>query len=296
MRIEILGAPVDVGADRRGVDMGPSAIRYAELIPKLRALGHEVVDLGNIPPVLPESASIGSTSAKYLTEIVAMSELVRDSVQDVISRESFPLVLGGDHSVSLGSIAGLRGKESVGVIWIDAHGDFNTPDTSPSGNVHGMILGALAGYGDERMTTIAGDSPAIDSSQIALIGTRELDAGERQTLHASETAVFTMADIDRQGIATVVDDVLRKLRERVGHIHLSLDMDVVDPLIAPGVGTPVPGGLGYREIQLAMETIGDSGMLKSMDVVEVNPILDTHNQTAVLAVDLVLSAFGKRIY
>ena len=294
-RVEVLGAPVDLGADRRGVDMGPSAIRYAGLLPKLQALGFDVTDLGNLPLLLPDAIEEHSPSAKYLPEIVVMAGQIRDKVRDVVGQGAFPLILGGDHSVSLGSVAGVAGSGSAGVIWIDAHGDFNTPETSPSGNVHGMILASLCGFGDERATGVPGARPGIDADRVALIGVRELDSGERDLLQGSGAHVFTMADVDRLGMAAVMAEALSAVARSVDRIHLSLDMDVIDPLTAPGVGTPVPGGLTYREAQLAMETVGESGLLASMDVVEVNPILDSHNQTAILAVDLILSALGKRI-
>lgn len=296
MRVEVLGAPVDLGADRRGVDMGPSAIRYAALLPGLELLGHTVRDLGNLPMLLPDTEEDpGSETAKYLAPIVGMAAAIRDSVREIVDRSGFPLILGGDHSVSLGSVSGVGTPGACGVIWLDAHGDFNTPETSPSGNVHGMVLAALAGFGDVRMTAINGDAPTVPPERIALIGVRELDPGERRLLRESGVHVFTMSDVDEVGLAGVVAKALEALRPAVDALHLSLDMDVVDPIIAPGVGTPVPGGLSYREAQLAMEVVGATGLLKSMDVVEVNPILDQHNQTAVLAVDLISSALGKRI-
>jgi len=295
MRIEVLGAPVDLGADRRGVDMGPSAIRYAGLLSKVAALDCEVADRGNLPLLLPGGVDAGPASAKYLAPIVAMCRDVRDSVREIVAAGSFPLVLGGDHSVSLGSISGLVNDGRLGVVWMDAHGDFNTPDTTPSGNVHGMVLSALTGYGETSMISLSGRVPAVLPECVSLVCVRELDPAERDLLRGSGVHVFTIADVDREGMAAITTKAIAAIAGSIDSIHLSLDMDVVDPQTAPGVGTPVPGGLSYREAQIAMETVGASGLLRSMDVVEVNPILDQSNQTAALAVDLVLSALGKRI-
>lgn len=296
MRVEVLGAPVDLGADRRGVDMGPSAVRYAGLTAAIQEEGHEVNDLGNLPLMLAGGEGIGSDSAKYLSEIVRMAGTVSNAVEAVLARGNFPLVLGGDHSASLGSVAGAAHGRKIGLLWIDAHGDFNTPSTTPSGNVHGMVLAALAGYGDAAMVELAGASPIVSPASIALVGARQLDPGERDLLKESGVQVFTMSDIDHLGIAEVMAQAMEAVMAATGGIHLSLDLDAVDPATAPGVGTPVKGGLSYREGQLAMEMVGASGALVSMDVVEINPILDQHNQTANLAVDFVLSALGKRIF
>ncbi len=294
MIIEVLGVPIDLGADRRGVDMGPSAIRYGNLVGQLEAFGHQVTDLDNLPLMLGDRLTAPDTKAKYLTEIVAMARTVMERVSDSCRRGAVPLVLGGDHSVSLGSVAGAAVGRSVGLIWVDAHGDFNTPETSPSGNVHGMILAALAGYGDPAMTHLTGEPPIVQPSRMVLVGVRELDPGERALLGEAGVRVLTMTDIDQRGMATIMLEALEAVRE-ADLIHLSLDLDVVDPVRAPGVGTPVPGGISYREGQLAMEMIAATGRLASLDVVEVNPILDDHNQTAGLAVDFILSALGKRI-
>lgn len=295
MRVEILGAPVDLGADRRGVDMGPSAIRYAGLRSGLESAGHEVVDLGNLPLLLADGQDVGSERAKYLGQIVRMAETISQGVEEVLKRAHFALVLGGDHSASLGVVSGAAHDHPVGLIWIDAHGDFNTPATTRSGNVHGMILAALAGYGDPAMVEIAGFAPIVPPSSIALVGVRQLDPGERDLLKGSSVHVFTMTDVDRRGMADVMQEALDSVVGGAGRLHVSLDLDVLDPVRAPGVGTPVPGGISYREGQLAMEMVAASGYLTSMDVVEVNPILDYHNQTAELAVELILSALGKRI-
>jgi arginase len=290
-----MGAPVDLGADRRGVDMGASAIRYADLEHELRAIGHDVRDLGNVDAPVAESMPEGSGNAKYLEPIALFAERLADRVGSAADDGYLPLVLGGDHSASLGSIAGVTRRRKVGVLWIDAHGDFNTPETSPSGNVHGMVLAALAGKGERRMVDLDGHAPKVEPRNIALIGTRQLDPGERDLLRASGVHVFTMHDIDRAGLPNVVDLALSRVCAGVEGIHLSLDLDVVDPLQAPGVGTPVPGGLTFRETHLAMETIASTDKVLSMDVVEVNPILDNHNETARLAVQFALSALGKRI-
>lgn len=296
MRVEVLGAPVDLGADRRGVDMGPSAIRYAGLLTGLETCGYAVSDLGNLPLLLADGEEVGSERAKYLGHIVRMAGTIAGAVTEVCQRGNLPLILGGDHSVSLGTVAGVVSEHSIGLIWLDAHGDFNTPDTSPSGNVHGMVLAALAGYGDMSMISIGSRSPMVAAGSIALVGVRELDSDERDLLKSSGVVVFTMTDIDRRGMAEVMQQAIEVTSRGVEGLHLSLDMDVVDPVQAPGVGTPVTGGINYREGQLAMEMIAATGLLSSMDVVEVNPILDGHNKTAELAVDLALSALGKRIF
>jgi arginase len=293
--VEVLGAPVDLGADRRGVDMGPSAIRYAGLLPGLESCGHRVTDLGNLPMLLADGAGVGFEQARYMNEIVAVASRICDSVGGVVRRGNLPLVLGGDHSMSLGTLGGAGAAGEVGVIWMDAHGDFNTPDTTPSGNVHGMVLAAVAGFGDPAMVKIAGREPLIKPEHIALVGVRELDSQERDLLLSTDVHVFTMSDVDDRGIAAVMTDAIEVASGASRGIHLSLDLDVVDPETAPGVGTPVAGGLTYRECQLAMEMVSASERILSMDVVEVNPILDNHNQTAALAVDFILSALGKRI-
>lgn len=296
MNIGIIGAPVDLGADRRGVDMGASAIRYADLEVRLRDCGHEVRDLGNIPAPVPESEDSSPEHLKYLQPIVRMSTALADLVGDTVAAGVLPLVLGGDHSVSLGSVAGVTRHRRVGVVWFDAHGDFNAPETTPSGNIHGMVLSALAGFGDRRLTEIDGRRPKVEPSNVALVGVRDLDPGERALLRSSGARVFTMHDVDHLGLPRVMEQVLACMPPDLDGVHVSLDLDVVDPLQAPGVGTPVLGGLSYRETHLAMELMASSGRVVSMDVVEVNPILDTHNETARLAVEFALSALGKLIF
>ena len=298
MRIRVIGVPMDLGADRRGVDIGASAIRYAGLNDQLRYLAHSVHDVGNIIVPQPESQSVGDPHVKYLEPIVKVVEELAELVTATLRDNEFPLVLGGDHSIALGSITGVaRLHKDVGVLWIDAPADFNTDETSPSGNIHGMILAALAGLGHKRLTEVGGLAPKLNPQRIVIVGARSLDPpGERELLRKNNVTVFTMSDIDRRGIADVMQQALVIAGQGDDGIHLSLDMDVLDPQEAPGVGTPVRGGLTYREAQLAMEMIAATDRLVAMDVVEVNPILDRENATALLAVELVLSALGKKIF
>lgn len=297
MRIRVIGVPMDLGADRRGVDIGASAIRYAGLNDRLHKLGHSVHDIGNLVVPQPESYPSGNLKVKYLEPIVKVCNELADIVANSLQENEFPLVVGGDHSIALGSITGVaRIHKNIGVLWIDAHGDFNTDETSPSGNIHGMILAALAGLGNKDLTGICGWSPKIHAESIVIVGARDLDPSERERLHANAIHVFTMSDIDQRSISEVMREALAIAGSHNDGIHLSLDMDALDPKEAPGVGTPVRGGLTYREAHLAMEMIADAHNLVSMDVVEVNPILDRENATASLAVELVLSALGKKIF
>ncbi|GAC1631115.1 MAG: arginase [Chloroflexota bacterium] len=295
MNIGIIGAPVDLGQDRRGVDMGASAIRYAGLEAALIANKHSVQDFGNIGVPPAESVDRDAPALKYLSSIVKMAEELAECTNSIIDQDLFPLVLGGDHSISLGSVAGVTRHRRVGILWLDAHGDFNTASTSPSGNIHGMVLSALAGQGDARLVSIDGRAPKVDTHNIVLVGTRELDSGERALLQQCGIRVFSMSEVDRVGLPRVMETALDRVASGVDAIHLSLDLDVVDPMQAPGVGTPVFGGLNYRETHLAMEMIFETGKLGSMDIVEVNPVLDTHNETARLGKEFILSALGKRI-
>ncbi len=296
MYVRVIGVPMDLGADRRGVDIGASAIRYAGLNDQLRHLNYEVHDMGNIIVPQPESQPIGSTQLKYLEPILKVTEELGDAVTSALIAKEFPLILGGDHSIGLGSITGItRVYKDISVIWIDAHADFNTEDTTPSGNIHGMILAALAGIGNSLLTDIGGWAPKLDPQKIIIVGARELDSGERELLRSHHVHVFTMSDIDQRGISNVMSEALSLAEKANDGIHLSLDMDALDPVHAPGVGTPVRGGLTYREAHMIMELIADSGRLIGMDVVEVNPILDRENATALLAVELVMSALGKKI-
>lgn len=296
MRIRVIGAPIDLGADRRGVDIGPRAIRYAGLSEQLHRIGHTIHDVGNLNVPFPESQPIGNPRLKYLEPITQATEELAQLVSGAFEEQEFPLILGGDHSIALGSISGVaRTHKNVGVIWIDAHADFNIEGTTPSGNIHGMILAALAGLGDERLTNLGGWAPKIDKTRIVIIGARDLDPGEQDLLRTNNIHVFTMSDIDRRGISAIMQQGIEIAGYNGAPIHLSLDMDALDPREAPGVGTPVRGGLSYREAHFAMEMIADSQRMISMDVVEVNSILDRQNTTAQLAVELVCSALGKKI-
>jgi len=294
--VAVIGAPLDLGAGRRGVDMGPSAIRYAGLEQHLvRKLGVRVADAGNVGSPVAETTAVGDERARYLDQILDLCDRLAGLVAEAARRGALPLVLGGDHSVALGSLLGMAAVRGPGgVVWLDAHGDLNTPETSPSGNVHGMVLAAALGLAGERFRRAGWQLPAIEPGKVALVGTRSLDEGERELLRRLDARVFTMSDVDRMGVEAC-------LREALAHasgaafLHVSLDMDVIDPEVAPGVGTPVRGGLSYREAHLAMETVAELGLTDSMDVVEVNPILDRENATGQLAVELVASALGARI-
>jgi arginase len=293
--VTIIGAALDLGAGRRGVDMGPSAIRYAGLDDRLADLGYEYIDLGNVGTAQPEAISVEDEHARFLPQIKETSGHIALLVAEAARSGSIPLVLGGDHSVALGSLGGLRDVHGPGgVIWIDAHGDLNSPETSPSGNVHGMVLAAALGLAGERFTGEGWSLPAIAPGRVALVGVRSLDEGERELLKQLDALVFTMSDVDRLGVEHAVREALAHVAGP-GFVHVSLDMDVVDPDVAPGVGTPVRGGLNYREAHLALELIAESGEATSFDVVEVNPILDRENETGKLAVELVASGLGARI-
>jgi arginase len=293
--IAIIGAALDLGAGRRGVDMGPSAIRYAELETRIRELGRDCADLGNVQTAVAEAAPVGDTRTRYLGEILGACERVAEKVRAARDEGRMPLVLGGDHSVALGTLGGLvDGSEPGGVLWVDAHGDLNRPETSPTGNVHGMVLAAAMGLGGPAFEGSGLAIPSVDPSRVALVGVRSLDDGERGLLRDLNATVFTMSDIDRLGIEHAITESLARV-DGSGFVHVSLDMDALDPDVAPGVGTPVRGGLSYREAHLAMELVAESGAMTSLEVVEVNPILDRENETAKLAVELVASALGARI-
>jgi arginase len=299
-KIRVIGVPLDLGQSRRGVDMGPSAVRVAGLESKLESLGHQVEDAGNISVVLAEQKKSGDPNAKYLKEITATCTKAAEMVIKTLEQGKVPLMLGGDHSIAVGTLSGVaefykRQNQHVGLIWIDAHSDINTPDTSPSGNVHGMPLGAIMGLGPTELANIFDWSPKVRPENCVLVGIRDVDLAEKENIRRAGIEVFTMRDIDERGMRTVMEEALRMAgRGTVGY-HVSLDMDWIDPEDAPGVGTPVPGGSTYREAHLAMEIIADHGRMLSLDVVEVNPVIDEHNQTAELAVELVSSAFGKKI-
>ena len=291
--VAIIGAGLDLGAGRRGVDMGPSAIRYAGLADRIRSLGFEVHDLGDVGTAVPEAVAPGDERARFLPEILETCAHVADLVEEATSDGRLPLVLGGDHSVALGSLGGMASAHGPGtVLWIDAHADMNTPETSPSGNVHGMPLAAALGLGGSLFADVRFPLPAVDRA--AIVAVRSVDQGERELLRSVGVKVFTMTDVDRLGIEPVVHESLAHLAG-APFVHISLDLDAIDPEAAPGVGTPVRGGLSYREAHLAMELVAESGLAASMDVVEVNPILDRENETGKLAVELVASALGARI-
>ena len=291
----MIGAALDLGAGRRGVDMGPSAIRYAGLDARLAELGNECVDWGNVETAVAEATEVGDERARFLPQIKDTCGRVAQLVAHAAADGQLPLVLGGDHSVALGSLGGLaRVHGPGGVLWIDAHGDLNSPETTPTGNVHGMVLAAALGVAGPRFREDGWDLPAIAESRVALIGVRSLDHGERQVLSSLDARVLTMSDVDRLGVERAVREALAHV-SGPGFVHVSLDMDAVDPDVAPGVGTPVRGGLSYREAHLLLELVAESGLISSLDVVEVNPILDRENETGKLAVELVASALGARI-
>jgi len=299
-QIAILGAPLDLGAGRRGVDMGPSALRLAGLNAKLESLGYRVEDLGNVSAAQPESTPTGPQNAKYLAQIAKSCAKLAAIVKDVVEAGKVPLVLGGDHSVAAGTVSGVaeafraRG-ERIGLIWIDAHADMNTPESSHSGNVHGMPLACYLGYGPRELTHVFDFAPKVEGRNVALVGLRDVDLRERPIVRESGVTAFTMRDIDECGLRNVMERAIQAAAAGTAGFHLSLDMDAVDPDEAPGVGTPVRGGMTYREAHLAMETICDSGRMLSMEIVEVNPVLDDANRTALLGVELAMSAMGKKI-
>jgi arginase len=293
--VAVIGAALDLGAGRRGVDMGPSAIRYAGLDARLAELGYEYVDRGNVETPVAEAIPVEDERARFLPQIKATTRRIAQLVGDDTREGYVPVVLGGDHSVALGTLAGLREAHGPGgVLWIDAHGDLNSPETSPSGNVHGMVLAAALGLAGERFEEDGWGLPALARDRVALVGVRALDEGERELLRGLDARVFTMSDVDRLGVERAIREALTHIAGP-GFVHVSLDMDAVDPDVAPGVGTPVRGGLSYREAHLAMELVAESGLASSLDVVEVNPILDRENETGKLAVELVASALGAKI-
>jgi arginase len=293
--VAVIGAPLDLGAGRRGVDMGPSAIRYAGLEPRIEELGRRCVDWGDVVTAVAEASAVGDERVRFLPQIKETCARIAELVANAVDEGLVPLVLGGDHSVALGTLGGLaRASGKGGVLWLDAHGDLNRPGTSPTGNVHGMPLAAALGLGGPEFESEAYPLPALERSRVALFGVRSLDPAERELLAELDALVFTMSDLDRIG----VEPAMREALEHVagpGFVHVSLDLDVLDPEVAPGVGTPVRGGLSYREAHLALELVAESGLVRSFEVVEVNPILDRENQTAKLAVELVASALGARI-
>ncbi len=294
LKIRIIGVPMDLGQSRRGVDMGPSALRVAGLQQRLKALGHTVEDIGNVSVKQPEEQHYGDKRAKYLHESLA------EMTERTLAEGFVPLVLGGDHSIAVGSFSGVsnyfRGQSKrVGYLWLDAHGDMNTPESSPSGNIHGMPLAAIIGYGAPELVELLGYQPKAEPRNVALVGVRDLDSKERRLIKESGVHVFTMRDIDERGMRDVMSEALRFVTDDTDGTAVSLDMDFVDPTDAPGVGTPVRGGVTYREAHLALEMIADSEAMVSLEVVEINPVIDLHNKTALLGVEMVLSGLGKKI-
>jgi arginase len=302
-RIGIIGFPIDLGADRRGVDMGPSALRYSHLQQKLEQMGYSVKDFGDIQIQGAETQKIQNPKLKYLPEIIRSSKILAKQVETLLNKNYFPLILGGDHAAAIGSIAGIashckKNNKTLGVIWIDAHADMNTPETTPSGNIHGMPLAISLGLGDKRLTKLAGFSPKLLPQNTALIGIRDVDPLESETVKKFRNKgmqVYTMTDVDKQGVTRIIARVLNDFKNDVDHIHISFDLDGIDPDYASGVGTPVEGGLTYREASVIMEMVADCGCMSSLEMLEVNPILDTKNETSELAVDFIESALGKSI-
>ncbi len=291
--VKIIGVPMDFGQLRRGLDMGPAAARYTGLVSALRTLGHHVEDLGDVRVPVRTPVEEGDAT-DYTEQIRGVCEQVYDQGRIAVKENAFPLFIGGDHSIAIGTVGGVSHDRPTGLIWIDAHADFNTPLTSPSGNIHGMPLAVLTGDGDDRLVNLGRPGAKVDPENIVMIGIRDVDRLERERLKKSGITVYTMSDIDEQGMSTIAKKALMKLIH-LKRVHLSLDIDALDPVEAPGVGTPVSGGLTFREAHLFMEIIADSGKLTSMDLVEINPILDQANKTAKLAVDLIVSALGKSI-
>jgi arginase len=299
-RITVIGVPLDLGAGRRGVDMGPSAFRVADVDKRIRELGCEVEDAGDVAVTIPETRDPGDPKLKYLTEIQGTCATLRERVGEALAAGRTPVVLGGDHSIAMGTIAGAarfhaQNGERLGLVWFDAHGDANTPVTSPSGNIHGMPMAVALGLGAPTLVSLAGSVPMVDGSRAAIVGLRDVDFAERANVEATGIGTFTMRDIDERGMRTVMEQAIRRASTGTAGIHVSFDLDVLDPEHAPGVGTPSPGGLSYREAHLAMEMLADTGRVVSVEVVEANPILDERNRTAALGVELMASLLGKRI-
>ncbi|MDR4888394.1 arginase [Fredinandcohnia sp. QZ13] len=295
--ISIIGVPMDLGQMRRGVDMGPSAIRYAGVVERLERLDYDIDDLGDIEITRPTREEVANDeNLKNLEKVSEANEKLAATVDEVILNGRFPLVLGGDHSIAIGTLAGVsKHYKNLGVIWYDAHGDLNTADTSPSGNIHGMPLAVSLGLGHKRLTDIAGYSPKINPENVVIIGARSLDEGEKALIKQLGVKVYTMHEIDRLGMTKVMEETILYLKERTDGVHLSLDLDGLDPHDAPGVGTPVLGGISYRESHLAMEMLEESKLITSAEFVEVNPILDDKNKTASVAVALMGSLFGEKL-
>ena len=300
-KVAIIGVPLDLGGNRRGVDMGPSALRLTGLAERMRTLGYDVVDTGDVDVPLPEECHVGDPKKKYAEEIGEVCKTLCDRAQASMKEGRLPIALGGDHSLAMGSIAGVskhfrEKNERVGLLWFDAHGDMNTPESTNSGNVHGMPLAHVLGLGDEGLASIGGFKPKVHASNACLIGIRDLDEREKKLIADSGIHVFTMKDIDRHGVSHVIDEAVERASRGTAGIHVSFDVDSIDPSEALGVGTPKKGGLTYREAHLCLEIVADSKLLTSLDMVEINPILDNRNTTGELGAELILSALGKRIF
>ncbi len=298
--VELIGFPMDLGADRRGVDMGPSALRIAGITEKLAALGYAVQDTGDIPVRIQEEQRVKDPHLKYVDEIVRTAEILAGRVNNALAAGCFPLCIGGDHSMALGTIGGIadycRTRDlTMGVIWLDAHADMNTDETSPSGNIHGMPLAASLGIGSAKLTHLLGFAPKVLPQNCALLAARQIDSLEKKNIKETGLPAYTMTDIDRRGVGAVIDQILADLLPDIDHLHVSFDLDCVDPGVVRGVGTPVPGGLTYREAHLVMETIAECGCMASLEVAEVNPILDHKNNSAEFAAEIVASSLGLRI-
>jgi arginase len=299
-KVKIIGVPMDLGAGRRGVDMGPSAIRIAGLNQAVAFQGYAVTDAGNVHVHPPEAMKVGNPRAHYLNEIAEASEELARMVEAALDEDAIPVVLGGDHSIAIGSAAGVasyyrKRGEKIGIVWLDAHTDVNTPETTPSGNIHGMPLAALLGYGAPQLTHVAGFAPKVAPENTVIIGARSVDPGERDLLKKLQIRVVTMSELDERGMASVIKEAIEIAANGTAGFHVTMDMDFIDPYYAPGVGTPERGGATYREAHLAMEKLADSSKALSVEITEVNPLFDTTNQTATLAVELILSALGKKI-
>lgn len=299
-KARIIGVPMDLGAGHRGVDMGPFAVRIAGITPKIRGIGFEVEDDGNVPVKIQEQMDVGDPRLRFLPQIAEVCREVAEWVEEAVDAGDLPIVIGGDHSIAMGSLSGLAGSYrkrglKLGLIWFDAHADFNTPDTTASGNIHGMPFAVLMGQGVPELTSIGGFSPKFEPSNVALIGVRSIDPFEREIVKRSGIAVYTMREVDERGLPVIMREALDRATNGTDGFATSVDMDCFDPSWSPGVGTPVTGGLSYREAHFAMEMIADTGALRHLDIVEINPIFDHSNRTSEMGVELVLSALGKRI-
>jgi arginase len=299
--IHIIGFPMSLGAGKRGMDTAPSALRITGIRARLESLGYTVKDEGDILITSQEVQNVGNPRLRYLDEILRVSEKEAMMVQSVLDVGDFPLIFGGDHSMSIGTLAGVglhckeQGKK-LGVVWVDAHPDMNTPETSPTGNIHGMPLAVAMGEGARELTSLCGDFAKVQPENVIIVGARDIDTGEAELIKRLGVKTYTMYDVDKNGMVRVAEEVIAKMKAQgIDHLHVSFDVDSVDPTVAPGVGTPVPGGLSYREAHFLMEALAESGMVASMDVAEVNPILDEHNRTAEFATGIVNSCMGKRI-